>query len=31
MTTRKHPHDPHAEPGPEQPAAAPLEAKIAEL
>jgi molecular chaperone GrpE len=31
MTTRKHPHDPHAEPAPEAREAAPLEAKIAEL
>jgi molecular chaperone GrpE len=30
MTTRKHPHDPHAEPAPERPVTA-LESKIAEL
>src|ERR1700674_738491 len=30
MTTRKHPHDPHAEPAPERPVAS-LERKIAEL
>ena len=31
MTTRKHPHDPHAEPAPDRQAADPLETKIAEL